>query len=166
MANTADTTADTTADKGEVTDGKQEQDKAPAFTQADIDAAAAKARNEERRKLAAKTADYDELKRKADAAKTVEDRLAEMEQRAAQAEALALRNDVATQFNISAEDRDLFLTGTDVDTLTAQAKRLAERDAVRKKNGNTVPGEGRTPSGSTGDLREFTRQLFGSATTS
>lgn len=59
-----------------------------------------------------------------------------------------LRWKVATKFGIADEDVDLFLTGTDEDTLLKQAERLAERTAASKpsKNGLHVPVEGRTPS--------------------
>jgi hypothetical protein len=113
----------------------------------------------------AKYADYDALKAKAEGAKSVEDRLAEMEQRTAAAEASALRSDVAARYGISAVDRDLLLTGTDVETLEAQAKRLAEQESERKKKANIVPREGNNPKATGGDEeREFVRHLFGRAT--
>ena len=57
--------------------------------------------------------------------------------------------------------RDRFLTGTDAETLEAQAKRLAERESERKKKANIVPREGSNPKASEGDqMREFTRSLF------
>lgn len=46
---------------------------------------------------------------------------------AAKATADALRFRVAAQHGISEEDAELFLTGTDLDTLTRQAARLKER---------------------------------------
>ena len=113
----------------------------------------------------AKYPDYDAPKAKAEGAKTGEDRLAEMEKRPAAAEASALRSDVAARHGISAEDRDLLLTGTDVETLEAQAKRLAEQESERKKKANIVPREGSNPKASGGDEeREFVRKLFGRAT--
>ena len=116
------------------------------------------------RRERAKYADYDALKAKAEGAKTVEDRLAEMEKRTAAAEASALRSDVAARHGISAEDRDLLLTGTDAETLEAQAKRIAEA-SERKKKANIVPREGNNPKATGGDEeREFVRKLFGRAT--
>ncbi|PYY32361.1 hypothetical protein [Curtobacterium sp. MCBD17_030] len=111
----------------------------------------------------AKYADYDELKAKADGAKTVEQKLADLEGKYSAAEARAIRSDIAAKHGISAEDRDLFLTGTDEATLTAQAERLAAREADRKKNGNVAPKEGTTTTtgGPSKDMREFTRTLFG-----
>ena len=130
------------------------------FTQADVDRIVRERVQRER----AKYADYDALKAKAEGAKTVEDRLAEMENRTAAAEASALRSDVAARHGISAEDRDLLLTGTDAETLEAQAKRIAEA-SERKKKANIVPREGNNPKATGGDEeREFVRKLFGRAT--
>ncbi|CKH13754.1 hypothetical protein PXH78_26930 [Mycolicibacterium smegmatis] len=58
--------------------------------------------------------------------------------------AQAIRYRVASKFKISDEDADLFLTGTDEETLTRQAQRLAERETAT--DGLFVPGEGRQPS--------------------
>lgn len=129
------------------------------FTQADIDKAVKERIARER----AKFADYDDLKAKAAGAKTVEEKLAELEGKYSAAEARALRSDVAARYGLSAEDRDLFLNGTDEATLEAQAKRLADREADRKKSGNTAPKEGGTKTTGKGDeaQREFVRGLFG-----
>lgn len=93
---------------------------------------------------------------------------AESERDSAKAEALRLRT--AVTHGISLEDADLFLTGTDEETLTAQAKRLADRvaeqvkaEADRKKKNPTVPKEGTsTQTGTTTeeDDREFARSFF------
>ncbi len=137
-------------------DGKQEQ----SFTQADIDRIvtdrlAQQAKN--------KFGDYAELKAKADGAKSVEQQLADLSAKHAEAEARALRSDIATKHGISAEDRDLFLTGSDETALTAQAVRLAGRVADQKKQGNRAPKEGGTTT--TGDpdkdMRVAVRNLFG-----
>lgn len=77
----------------------------------------------------------------------------------------ALRFKVASKFGIGEEDADLFLTGTDEDTLTKQAERLSQHSEERKKNGNVVPKEGTTPRKPSEDpMREFTRQLFNAGT--
>ena len=139
----------------------------PIFTQADVDAAvkkiAAKIRADEREKFA----DYDALKAQAEGAKTAEQRIADLEKRLADADAREQRSrlvqTVAKAHGITdPDDVALFLTGADEDTLTAQAKRLAERDAARRKAGDIVPDAGKTPTTSTGDaeVREFTRNLF------
>lgn len=136
-------------------DGKQEQ----TFTQADIDRIvndrlAQQAKN--------KFGDYAELKAKADGAKSVEQQLADLVSKHAEAEARALRSDIAAKHGISAEDRDLFLTGSDESALEAQAKRLAERVADQKKTGNVARKEGGTTT--TGDpekdMRLAVRTLF------
>lgn len=156
-------TSSTAADTGTVPDGgsstsPETPDTSKTFTQADVDRLIRERVQRER----AKYADYDDLKVKAGERQSVEERLTAAEQRAAKAEAQALRNDVATRFSISAEDRDLFLLGTDEETLTAQAKRLAERGSDRKRQGNVARKEGGNPNpGSKNDLRDFTRQLFG-----
>lgn len=91
------------------------------------------------------------------------DRAAEAERLAEQARAEALRWRVAAKHGISDEDAELFLTGTDEETLTKQAERLTERVADRKKNGNVVPKEGSTSQPKDDELRAFTRQLFAGA---
>lgn len=140
----------------------QKQEQGKTFTQAELDQIvtdrlAQQARN--------KFGDYDALKAKADGAKSVEQQLADLSAKHAEAEARALRSDIASTYGISKEDRDLFLTGSDEAALTAQAKRLADRAADQKKNGNRAPREGDTTSGAdkNKDMREFTRELFGAA---
>lgn len=79
----------------------------------------------------------------------------------------SLRLTIASRHGITdADDIDLFLTGTDEETLTRQAKRLADREADRKSKSNTSPREGNTPpSSGTDETREFTRALFSRANT-
>lgn len=140
----------------------QQQEQAKTFTQAELDQIitdrlAQQAKN--------KFGDYAELKAKAEGAKTVEQKLAELEAKHAEAEARALRSNIATKYGVSAEDRDLFLTGSDEAALEAQAKRLAERAADQKKNGNRAPKEGGAIKSGDGDegMREAVRNLFQSA---
>lgn len=120
----------------------------------------------------AKPADYDDLKAKAEKLDEIEaankseiEKAAEArtaaEQRAAKAEADALRWKVAASHGISDEDAELFLTGTDEETLTRQAKRLGERDSTRRKGGNVVPSEGSTPTPKADEKTEFLRSLTG-----
>lgn len=132
-----------------------------SLPQSEVDKIVAKVRAEERRKASERFKDYDELKVKAGEKQTLEERIAEMEQRTAQAVATALRSDIAAEFGISKEDRDLFLTASDEDTLRAQAKRLADRDAERKKKSPHVPKEGNVTNPNDNGEREFARQLFG-----
>ncbi len=139
--------------------GKQgdEDKQGKTFTQAELDEIV----KDRVKRVQSKYADYDDLKSKADGAKSVEDKLADLEQKHAAAEARALRSDIAATHGISAEDRDLFLTGTDEETLTAQATRLSEREADRKKQGNRAPNEGKTPLLKADDERAAVRSLFG-----
>lgn len=58
---------------------------------------------------------------------------AEAKEEAAKARTDALRFRVASQHGISEEDAELFLTGTDADTLTRQATRLKERTPTAPK---------------------------------
>lgn len=147
--------------ENEGTSTEESGESQPALPQSEVDKIVAKVRAEERRKATEKFKDYDELKAKAGEKQTLEERIAEMEQRTAQAVATALRSDIAAEFGISKEDRDLFLTASDEDTLRAQAKRLADRDADRKKNPPRVPKEGTVTDPTDSQDREFARQLFG-----
>lgn len=155
---------------GDGGDGKPGSEPQPdqKFTQADVDKIV---RDRLAQQAKNKFGDYDQLKNKAGEAQTLEERIVAMEQRTATAEADALRSRVAAEFSVSTKkgpkgepsDADLFLTGTDEATLTAQAQRLSGREADRKKQGNVAPKEGSTPdpSAANGDDRQFVRGLFG-----
>lgn len=110
----------------------------------------------------AKAARFDELEQanKSEIDKA-NDRIAQAEQRAAAAESSALRARIQAGHGISDEDAELFLTGTDEETLTKQAKRLEDRAVDRKKQGNRVPKEGTSPKSPESDERAFVRGLFG-----
>jgi hypothetical protein len=149
--------------------GEQAPPQGQTFTQADVDRIV---RERLAQQAKNKFGDYDDLKTKAGESQTLEQRVAEMESRATKAEQDSLRSRIAAEFGVSTKrgpkgepsDADLFLTGTDVDTLTAQAQRLAGREEDRKKQGNFAPKEGTTPTGGTNtDEREFVRGLFGRA---
>lgn len=150
----------------EVAPENADQAKEQLVSQADVDRIVRERVARER----AKYSDYDELKAKAAGSQTLEERLASLEGELTTAKAIALRSDIAAQFGISTKkgpkgepsDADLFLTGADVDTLTAQAQRLAAREVDRKKQGNFAPKEGTTTSsgGEDEDLRGFARKLF------
>ena len=164
-----ESTTEATAPKG---------DEPKTFTQDEVNKLIGATRTEERRKASEKFGDYDDLKKAAEGKKTADDRIAELERKYAQSEANSLRLRVAGDFGISTKrgddgepsDADLFLTGTDEETLTAQAKRLADRaaakaeaEAERKKNNPTVPKEGTsTKTGTTTEEegRDFARSFF------
>lgn len=129
------------------------------FTQADVDRIVRERVKREREKFA----DYDELKAKAEGATTAEERIANLEKEIEATKREAMRRRVQAAHGITDEDADLFLTGTDEDTLTAQAKRLADRESERKKQGNHVPREGETKQPPADEMRSFTRDLFAKA---
>lgn len=125
------------------------------------------------KRATAKFSDYKELQAKATRLAEIEAagqteaekalaRVTELEAELSGVRAESMRLRIATENGITdADDIALLLTGTDEETLVAQAKRIAARDADRKKNGNHVPREGTTPS-SPGDAgeRQFARSLF------
>lgn len=102
-----------------------------------------------------KFADYDDLRKRAAKLDEIEaEQMSEVERaqkRAEEAEAAAekartemLRFRVASKHGISSEDAELFLTASDEETLEAQAKRLADREALaRNHTGAVSPNEGR-----------------------
>ena len=159
---TTDTGAETATDAGE-----QQQEQAKTFTQAEVDALIAQRADRIARQ---RYPDYDELKTKAAGAQTLEERLGSLEKELSSTKAEALRSSIAAKFGVSTEkgpkgepsDADLFLTGTDESTLTAQAQRLATRQADSKKQGNVALKEGETKTSGKGDqeMREFARSLF------
>jgi hypothetical protein len=156
------TTADAGTETGQQdTQQKTGQQQEATFTQADVDKAIRDRLARERTKYA----DYDELKAKAEGAKTLEEKLADLQKRTDEADARALRSDIAAKHGISPEDRDLFLTGADEATLEAQAKRLSDRDAATKTQGNVARSEGTTKttgSDKDGEMRDFAHSFFGS----
>lgn len=112
-----------------------------------------KALTEERRRAAAAEKEAKALRAKLDALeaeklskeeKALKD-AADNAERAARAEAEALRWRIAARNGISDEDAELFLTGTDEDTLTRQAARFKEL-SFKPSKGTHVPGVGNQPS--------------------
>lgn len=86
------------------------------------------------------------------------DAKAAAEQDAAAARAELLRYQVAAKHGITdADDVALFLTGTDEDTLTRQATRLAERavDASKPRPPRPDPNQGHGGGGSTSTADQF-----------
>lgn len=149
------------------TEQKAEQGKQPAadekpatFTQEEVDRMIRDRLKRERERFA----DYDDLKVKAEGAKSVEQQLADLKTQNAKILRDNLAARIAARHGIAPEDVDLFLTGSDEDTLTAQAKRLAERDLAVKKSGPVVPNEGtasRNNNSADSAQRDFARRLFG-----
>lgn len=141
-------------------DAKGEEQQEQTFTQADVDRIVRERVKREREKYA----DYDDLRAKADQARTVEERVADLERQLTEANTAATRARIAAAHGITPEDAELFLTGTDEETLTAQAKRLAERESERKRTGNVAPKEGANPRPEEDQDRELVRGLFGGTT--
>src|SRR5690625_1255102 len=71
------------------------------------------------------------------------DRLAEIERRAAEAEARVLRRDIALEHKLTKDDAVLLDTITDENAMKALAQRLAADSAG--KHGNYAPREGNNP---------------------
>jgi hypothetical protein len=139
-------------------------------TQADFDKAIGERVTRER----AKFADYADLKIKAaeldsikatnqtEAEKTAK-RIDGLEHELKQTRLETLRLKIAGDHKITdAEDIALFLTGTDEEALTKQAKRLADRVADLKKNAPRVPKEGTTAEPKDDGMASFARNLFNS----
>lgn len=104
------------------------------------------------------------------AQQTAEERLSSerdaAKREADEARAETLRYKVATKFNISADDAETFLTGTDEDTLTKQAERLA---TLAKSADSTSPaprpdlsqGSRSAPAQSGGPAQDFATFITG-----
>lgn len=108
----------------------------------------------------------DELARIKESQKTeaekAAERLAELEAENLTTKAELIRLRVASKHGISAEDAELFLTGTDEDSLIKQAERLAAMEPAKKPRGSYVPNEGKNPNspGDGNELRDVARNLF------
>lgn len=77
---------------------------------------------------------------------------ADAQTEAERARAEALRFRVAAKHGITDEDADLFLTGSDAETLERQATRLVERTPTSPKPDPSQGARGDAPKGSTADL--------------
>lgn len=106
----------------------------------------------------------DELKELQDAKKTdiqrVTDDLTAERDRAGSLQTEVHQLRAALKHEIALEDIDLLGTGT-AEEIEGRAKRLADREADRKKKGNVVPKEGSTPSAVDNDDRAAVRAIFG-----
>lgn len=104
-----------------------------------------------------------EESQKTEAQKQAE-KIAELERQIEGATVQAVRARMAAKYQIDPEDADLFLTGSDEETVEAQAKRLSERVSVSKNNPPPVSKEGTvTNAVGSDDEREFLRHLTGRA---
>ena len=75
----------------------------------------------------------------------------------------AMRGSIATEYGISKEDTELFLTGTDSESLKRQAEALKARTATSTPPvGNVVPGLGDRKLGDPAQSKdELARSVFG-----
>ncbi|GAA2394273.1 hypothetical protein [Gordonia cholesterolivorans] len=150
-------------------DGASNEPAGKTYTDEEISRLIGKARNEERRKASEKYSDYETLKAAAEEKKTAEDRLADLEKQYAQSQANSLRLRVAGDWNVPTKrgedgepsDADLFLTGTDEETLIAQAKRYSDLMEQRKTNQPYVSREGANPRPKPSSTQEFLSTLTG-----
>jgi len=102
---------------------------------------------------------------KTEAEKTAE-RLAKAEQAAAEAEARALRRDIALEHKLSKDDAALLDAVTDEEAMRHLAERLAQQAAEQAShistNGAYVPAEGKTPPALNSDqLEQSLRKALG-----
>jgi hypothetical protein len=147
-------------------DPKPAEAEEPKFTQADVDAAvkkiAAKIRSEERQKVTAEFADYDDLKVKAGQSTTLEERVAGLEQAAKDAESRAIRAEIANAKGLTPSQAKR-LVGSTREELEADADELLADIGAQKETGNVVPREGNNPQAGADESREFVRGLFSRA---
>jgi hypothetical protein len=141
----------------EPTETKPEGEETPqTFTQADVDRIVRERVKREREKYA----DYDELKTKAEGAKTLEDRVAEIERQARESETRALRAEVANAKGLTATQAKR-LVGATREELEADADELLKDIGAQKKTGNHVAREGQSTSAPKDDpMRSFVRGVF------
>jgi len=134
-----------------------------SFTQADVDRIVAERLKREREATKAKFGDYDDLKAKAEGAKTLEGRVAEIERQAKESEARALRAEVANAKGLTPTQAKR-LVGSTKEELEADADELLADIGAQKSKNNVSPREGNNPKSGTDDEgRAFARELFGRA---
>lgn len=91
----------------------------------------------------------------------VTERLAKAEKAVQEAEARALRREIALDHKLSKDDAALLDAITDEDAMRLLAGRLGQQVEDRKKNGNHVPREGSNPAASSSTDASFARDLLG-----
>lgn len=137
-----------------------DQPKPETFDQAAVDRIVRERVQRER----AKYADYDDLKKAAEGAKTLEDRVADMERRSTESEVRALRAEVANAKGLTPTQAKR-LVGSTREELEADADELLTDIGAQRSKNNVVPDEGKTPKNpGGGEKSQFARELFGSTT--
>ena len=149
-----ETTTETTEPQAKADEEVKDQ----SFTQADVDRIVRERVKRERDKFA----DYDDLKKKADGAKTLEDRVAEIEANARKSDERALRAEIANEKGLTPSQARR-LVGSTREELEADADELLKDIGAVKRKNNTVPREGDNPQAGTSSVRDFARGLFGDA---
>lgn len=162
----ADNTEQPAQNEQAPTDGETGGDTSTAkqFTQDEFN----RALDERLRRERAKFSDYKDIKAKAERLDEMEQaskselekansRIGELEAERDAAKADTLRYQVATRFGISDEDAELFLHGSDEDTLTRQAERLAQRaeNENAPRSPQPDPTQGRTQNGHASTADQF-----------
>lgn len=135
------------------------------FTQDDVDRIVADRLKRERDSTKTKYADYDDLKAKAEGATTLEARVADIERQAADANARALRAEVANDKGLTPSQARR-LVGSSKEELEADATELLKDIGAQQKQGNHSPREGQTTTksaGGDGEMRDFVRDLWADA---
>jgi nucleoid DNA-binding protein len=147
--------AETTGEATETqTTGEEAKDN-QSFTQADIDRIVRERVKREREKFA----DYDDLKKKAEGAKTLEDRVAEIEANAKKSDERAVRAEIANEKGLTPSQAKR-LVGSTREELEADADELLKDIGATKKK-NTVPREGKNIQTGDDPMRATARALFG-----
>ena len=107
--------------------------------------------------------DYEQLQARVASVEGLESRNQELTSELSSLQLDTLRMRVASEFGISADDRDILLTATDEETLRLQAERFSDVLGQRAMGGNRAPREGgvvRSPSPKDGSAEAFVRELF------
>lgn len=155
-------TAEATATGTDATTEQQAEQPKPSET---VDFWKQKAREQEKRAKenaeAAKRLAEIEDAQKSEAQKAA-DKVAQAERRAIEAEARAMRREIAIEHKLSKDDSELLDSLTDETAMRRLAERLAAASEDKRTNGNHVPGEGNNPKPSADPKRDFIRGITGS----
>lgn len=158
--------SDTTTEPTEPNEDQQQGDPA----EAPLGEAGKKALQAERERAKAAEQQAAEFKRRLDEIEAAnlsdleraQKQAQEAQEVASKATAEALRFRVAAKHGITDEDADLFLTGTDAETLERQAARLVERTPTSPRPDPSQGAKGDAPSGSTAE--QFAAAIEGAFT--
>lgn len=153
---TATQTSTQTSTEGEKPAEAGGKETGKTFTQADVDRIVQDRIARERERFA----DYDDLRARAEGAKTLEDRVADIEKNARDAEQRATRAEVANAKGLTPTQAKR-LVGTTREELEADADALLADLGAQRTTGNVAPSEGGTTQAKPSDMQQFTDKLFG-----